>query len=206
MKAPDGRVLGKDIHLVVKGAEKICLVGQNGCGKTTLLKQIAEALQTGSGMGRSDPGRNDLGHGNIGRSDLKTIYMPQRYQDELDYRQTPVQYLAETFTREEESRNRTYLGALRFTIDEMDHEIGALSGGQKAKLFLLKMTLSKANVLVLDEPTRNFSPLSGPVIREMLKAFPGAIISVSHDRKFISEVAETVYELKEDGLQKADYR
>ncbi|MBQ4186307.1 MAG: ABC-F family ATP-binding cassette domain-containing protein [Firmicutes bacterium] len=191
LKAPDGRVLAKDIHLVVKGAEKICIVGQNGCGKTTLLKQIAEALQTGSG---------------IGRSDLKTIYMPQRYQDELDYRQTPVQYLAETFTREEESRNRTYLGALRFTIDEMDHEIGALSGGQKAKLFLLKMTLSKANVLVLDEPTRNFSPLSGPVIREMLKAFPGAIISVSHDRKFISEVAETVYELKEDGLQKADYR
>lgn len=206
LKAPDGRVLAKDIHLVVKGAEKICIVGQNGCGKTTLLKQIAEALQTGSGMGRSDLGRNDLGHGNMGRSDLKTIYMPQRYQDELDYRQTPVQYLAETFTREEESRNRTYLGALRFTIDEMDHEIGALSGGQKAKLFLLKMTLSKANVLVLDEPTRNFSPLSGPVIREMLKAFPGAIISVSHDRKFISEVAETVYELKEDGLQKADYR
>lgn len=55
----------------------------------------------------------------------------------------------------------------------MDHPIAELSGGQKAKIFLLKMSMSGANVLILDEPTRNFSPLSGPVIREMLKEFPG---------------------------------
>ncbi len=67
----------------------------------------------------------------------------------------------------------------------MDHPIAELSGGQKAKIFLLKMSMSGANVLILDEPTRNFSPLSGPVIREMLKEFPGAVISISHDRKHI---------------------
>ena len=63
------------------------------------------------------------------------------------------------------------------------------------------MSLSEANVLILDEPTRNFSPLSGPVIREVLRDYGGAIISVSHDRKYISEVCEKIYELTEDGLR-----
>lgn len=83
----------------------------------------------------------------------------------------------------------------------MEHSISELSGGQKAKIFLLKMSLSGANVLILDEPTRNFSPLSGPVIRKILREFPGAIISISHDRKFINEVCDKVYCLTEDGLK-----
>ena len=83
----------------------------------------------------------------------------------------------------------------------MDHPIAELSGGQKAKIFLLKMSMFGANVLILDEPTRNFSPLSGPVIREMLKEFPGAVISISHDRKYIDEVCDKVYCLTETGLQ-----
>ena len=87
-----------------------------------------------------------------------------------------------------------------YTADEMDHPIRELSGGQKAKVLLLKLSLSNANVLILDEPTRNFSPLSGPVIRQMLAAFPGAIISISHDRKYIIEVCEKVYRLETHGL------
>ena len=83
----------------------------------------------------------------------------------------------------------------------MDHPIAELSGGQKAKIFLLKMSMSGANVLILDEPTRNFSPLSGPVIREMLKGISGAVISISHDRKYIDEVCDKVYCLTETGLQ-----
>ena len=77
-----------------------------------------------------------------------------------------------------------------------------LSGGQKAKALLLKMSMSGANVLILDEPTRNFSPLSGPVIRKMLREFSGAVISISHDRKYIEEVCDQVYELTPDGLVK----
>ena len=95
---------------------------------------------------------------------------------------------------------RTYLGALRFTTREMEHPVRELSGGQQAKIFLLRLNLSGANVLLLDEPTRNFSPLSGPVIRRMLAGFPGAIISVSHDRKYIEEVCGTVLKLTENGL------
>ena len=92
-------------------------------------------------------------------------------------------------------------GALKYTPDEMEHPIRELSGGQKAKVLLLKMSLSEANVLILDEPTRNFSPLSGPVIRKMLREFPGAVISISHDRKYIKEVCDKVYELNRNGLK-----
>ncbi|MDE5748254.1 MAG: ATP-binding cassette domain-containing protein, partial [Acetatifactor sp.] len=113
---------------------------------------------------------------------------------------TPVEYLSQTWDKEENTRIRTYLGSMKYTIQEMDHAIRDLSGGQKAKLLLLKMSMEHRNVLILDEPTRNFSPLSGPVIRELLQNFPGAIISVSHDRKYIGEVCGRVLELSGEGL------
>jgi ATPase subunit of ABC transporter with duplicated ATPase domains len=114
---------------------------------------------------------------------------------------TPVEFLDDTGDKEIRTRIRTYLGSLKYTADEMDHPIRELSGGQKAKVLLLKMSLSDANVLILDEPTRNFSPLSGPVIRKMIASFPGAVISVSHDRKYIEEVCTKIYTLTDEGLK-----
>lgn len=181
LTSPDGsRVLAENISLRIRGSEKICVIGKNGVGKTTLLKKIAKDLME--------------------RSDIRAEYMPQNYEDQLDLSLTPVEYLNTTGDKEEMTRIRTYLGALKYTADEMDHPIRELSGGQKAKVLLLKMSLSNANVLILDEPTRNFSPLSGPVIRQMLAAFPGAIISISHDRKYIMEVCEKLYRLETHGL------
>lgn len=181
LTSPDGsRVLAEHISLRIRGSEKICVIGKNGAGKTTLLKKIAKDLME--------------------RLDIRAEYMPQNYEDQLDMSLTPVEYLNTTGDKEEMTRIRTYLGALKYTADEMDHPIRELSGGQKAKVLLLKMSLSNANVLILDEPTRNFSPLSGPVIRQMLAAFPGAIISISHDRKYIIEVCEKVYRLETHGL------
>ena len=127
--------------------------------------------------------------------------MPQNYEELLELSMSPVEYLAETGDKEEETRIRTYLGSLKYTPEEMDHAISELSGGQKAKILLLKMSFSGANVLILDEPTRNFSPLSNPVIREILSEYQGAIISISHDRKYIRQVCDIVYELTEEGLQ-----
>ena len=126
--------------------------------------------------------------------------MPQNYEDMLDLDVTPVDFLDKSGEKEERTRIRTYLGSLKYTTDEMEHPIRELSGGQKAKVLLLNLSLSGANVLILDEPTRNFSPLSGPVIRKMLREFPGAVISISHDRKYINEVCDKVYELNEKGL------
>ena len=175
------RILAEDINLKIRGSEKICIIGANGVGKTTLLRKIAEELSQ--------------------RDDIKAEYMPQNYEEILDLDMTPVDFLDKSGDKEERTRIRTYLGSLKYTADEMEHPIRELSGGQKAKVLLLSMSLSGANVLILDEPTRNFSPLSGPVIRKMLREFPGAIISISHDRKYIDEVCDKIYELDYSGLR-----
>lgn len=181
LESPDGeRILSENISLKIRGPEKVCIVGHNGIGKTTLLRKIATEL--------------------FNRTDIHVEYMPQNYEDQLDLDMTPVDYLDHTGDKQERTKIRTYLGSLKYTADEMNHPIRELSGGQKAKVLLLKMSLSGANVLVLDEPTRNFSALSGPVIRKMLREFPGAIISISHDRKYIREVCDREYLLGRDGL------
>lgn len=181
LATPDGgRILARDISLRIKGPEKICIIGRNGAGKTTLLRLLAQRL--------------------LGRSDIRAAYMPQNYEELLDPGMTPVEYLALSGDKEERTRIRTFLGSLKYTADEMEHAIAELSGGQKAKVLLLKMSLDGANVLILDEPTRNFSALSAPVIRRMLAGFPGAIISISHDRKYIGEVCHKTYRLTEEGL------
>ena len=175
------KTLARNIFLRVQGSEKICIIGKNGIGKTTLIRKIAKSM--------------------LERKDLRVEYMPQNYEELLNLDMTPVDFLDSTGDKEERTRIRTYLGSLKYTVDEMEHPIRELSGGQKAKILLLKMSMSGANVLILDEPTRNFSPLSSPVIRGMLREFPGAIISVSHDRKYIDEVCDKVYELTADGMR-----
>ena len=174
------RVLSQNIALHVSGPEKICIIGKNGIGKTTLLKQIAGEL--------------------LPRTDIKCAYMPQNYEELLDPNKTPVEFLAATGEKAEITNIRTFLGSMKYTADEMEHPAAQLSGGQKAKLLFLKIILNGANVLLLDEPTRNFSPMSNPVIRDVLKAYNGAIISISHDRKYIAEVCTKVYRMTETGL------
>ena len=92
------------------------------------------------------------------------------------------------------------MGSLKFTLEEVSMKMKNLSGGQRDKILLLSLILNKCNVLLLDEPTRNLSPLSNPVIRNMLANFEGCIISVSHDRKYIDEVCDKIYELTKNGL------
>lgn len=174
------RVLARDVRLFLTGPERVAIVGKNGCGKSTLLKRIAEALSN--------------------RTDLSVGYLPQNYDDLLDGDRTPVAFLAPNGDKERVTQARLYLGSMKYTTDEMLHPMRELSGGQRAKLLLLKLILDRNNVLLLDEPTRNFSPLSNPAVRQLLRSFGGAIIAVSHDRKFLEEVAEKIYRLDENGL------
>lgn len=176
----ENRVLARGIRLHVEGPEKLCIIGRNGCGKTTLLRRIASLL--------------------LPRRDIRAAYMPQDYEELLGGETTPVEFLAPSGKKGETTKARTFLGSMKYTADEMEHGVAELSGGQKAKLLFLKMIFGGCNVLILDEPTRNFSPLSGPVIRKALRSFGGTIISVSHDRKYIGEVCGKVYRLSEDGL------
>lgn len=177
-------LLAQDLRLYVRGPEHVGIIGRNGAGKTTFLRALAKEL--------------------LPRQDLRAAYMPQDYGETVDQTQTPVEFLAKSWEKEELTRVKTYLGSMKYTPQEQEHTIRELSGGQKAKLFFLKMILDGANVLILDEPTRNFSPLSGPVIRGILRDFPGCIISVSHDRKYLGEVCSTLYRLEPVGLVKTD--
>ena len=166
------KILSKNINLSVIGKEKLVILGKNGSGKTTLLKKILEKIKE--------------------TPNIKVGYMPQNYDEVLNNYSKVLDFLSEN-NEESITRIRSLLGMLKFTSEEMLNDISNLSGGQKARIFLLKMFLDKSNVLLLDEPTRNLSPLSNPVIRKLLKEYPGSIISVSHDRKYIEEVCDTKF-------------
>lgn len=175
------RVLAKSVRLWITGPEKIGIVGANGVGKSTLLKLVAEEL--------------------LPRTDIKAAYMPQDYGDGILGAKTPVDILAPSGHRDDITRARTLLGAMKYKSEEMEHPAAGLSGGQRAKLLFLAMVLNGSNVLLLDEPTRNFSPLSAPVIRGVLADFPGCVISVSHDRLYLEQVCDRVLELTAEGLR-----
>lgn len=177
----DDKVLARNVGLTVVGNQHICIIGNNGIGKSTLLKEIWKSLK--------------------GRKDIVVGYMPQDYRDIIDYSMTPIEFLQSAYDKQKLTLALTYMGTMKFTRDEMQHTIGELSGGQRAKIIFLNMVLQKANVLILDEPTRNFSPLSAPVIRKSLIDFNGTIISISHDRKYLDEVSDMIYVLSEDGLK-----
>ena len=135
--------------------------------------------------------------------------MPQDYSEAFDGYDNVLDYITNNSKNKDEiTKVRMYLGNMKFTSEEMISKINNLSGGSKAKLILMKLVLEKSNVLILDEPTRNVSPLSNPVIRKVLKEFKGTIISVSHDRKYIEEVINKLYVLTNNGLnliRKDDY-
>ena len=116
-----------------------------------------------------------------------------------------MELLAPSGHNDDITRARKLLGSMKYKAEEMEHPAAELSGGQRAKLLFLSMVLDGANVLVLDEPTRNFSPLSAPVIRGVLADFPGAVISVSHDRLYLEQVCPRVVELTENGLAETGY-
>ena len=181
-----GRTLAADVQLLIKGPEHLGITGANGCGKSTLLKEILIRLRT--------------------RPDLTVFYMPQSLEDLFLPGQRPLEFLVPDGDKILLQEASNLLGSMHFAREEAEREIRLLSGGQKIKLLFAKLRLSEANVLVLDEPTRHLSPLSNPVLRAGLAAYSGAIISVSHDRRYLSEVCDRVLRLTAAGLREEDPR
>lgn len=181
--AKKGRLLSRHMDLQIRGVERICIVGRNGCGKSTLLKIIRQKML---------------------ENHISLAYMPQDYFDAMDPGQTAIDFLSRSAYKSEHTAVRTFLGSLEFRPEEMFLPLVQLSGGQRAKLYLAKMVFSEAGYLLLDEPTRNLSPLSAPKLRAALSKYAGGIIAVSHDRKFIRELFDKVYRLDEEGLHLLD--
>lgn len=173
------RILSKNLELQVFGGEKVAIVGANGAGKTTFLKKILHDLRS---------------------QNVRIGYMPQNYEDEFPEDRTAVDFLAKDSSKDERTKARTVLGSMNFTVEEMFHPVRELSGGQQAKLYFINMILDRAELLLLDEPTRNLSPLSAPEIRQALRQFGGSILAVSHDRKLLVDVFDRILELTPIGL------
>ena len=180
----DQEVLASPVDLQIRGSEKILLTGRNGSGKTTLMRIIEKRL------------KEDMS--------LRVALMPQHYEDILDMSLSPVAFLNTDGSKEQMTQIRSSLIAMKFSRDELEHPIGSLSGGQKAKVLLLSLMMKQPNVLLMDEPTRNLSPLSAPVMRDVIRNFPGAVICVTHDRILINEWPGRILKLMKDGLKVND--
>lgn len=168
----EDRTLIQHGHIELYGRDKKVIVGVNGCGKTVWMKQLYETLKA--------------------REDIIVGYMPQNYMELVDAKETPTTFLLESNDAQDVSYCRELLGRMKFTSEEMLQPIHKLSEGQKAKLYLLRFIKRKCNVLLLDEPTRNLSPLSAPIIRSMLAKYDGCLLATSHDRTFIQEIADKI--------------
>ena len=182
-------VLLKDINLVLRKGEKTALLGPNGAGKTTLLKTILGELSPVTGKAK------------IGNR-VKIGYFSQSYE-----RLDPSQTLLDNFLTEygyTTEHTRSLLGGMLFHGDDVFKEIGTLSGGQKARLVLLKLVLDGANLLILDEPTNHLDIAAREAVEAALEAFDGTVLLVSHDRYFINEVASRIWEI--DNQQVNDYK
>ena len=180
------RVLVQKLQLTVRGQEKIGIIGPNGMGKSTLLAKLQQLL-------------ND-------KREISLGFMPQDYHKKLQLELSPVDYLSKTGEKEELQKIQSHLASLNFSYPEMHHQIRSLSGGQQGKLLLLDLVLCKPNFLLLDEPTRNFSPTSQPQIRKLFATYPGGLITVSHDRRFLKEVCSIIYRLTEHGLEVVNFQ
>lgn len=175
-----------NVQLDVKRGEKVAILGANGIGKTTLLKLLMGQLFP-------DSGRIKLGY------NVKTAYYDQE-QRLLREKGTVLDEIHDTYTKYTEGEIRNLLGRFLFRGDEVFKEVSKLSGGEKARLSLLKLMMSGANLLLMDEPTNHLDIVSRDMFEEALMEFPGTAIVVSHDRYFLSRVPDKILELKADGM------
>ena len=194
----------KGIEFRIEDGEFVFLVGPSGSGKSTIVKLItAEEAPTQGRLMVNGYNLNTIRPGQVPfmRRSLGVIFQDFRLIEKKTVEENLTFAMRAIGASPREIRKRIpYVLELVDLGEKAKCQPAELSGGQKAKVLLLKMSMSGANVLILDEPTRNFSALSSPVIRKMLAQFPGAIISISHDRKYIGQVCDRVYRLTPEGL------
>ena len=179
--------LGAD--LLIERGDRIAILGPNGSGKSTLLRLI-------TGTERPLDGTVRLGEHNV-----IAAYFEQNQAEALDLDTTVLATVREEVPEWKDEEVRGLLGKFLFGGDTVFKRVGTLSGGEKARLALAKMLLKSANLLILDEPTNHLDIPAKETIEEALQAYEGAVIVVSHDRYFISQVANKIVEIKDGQLR-----
>ncbi len=188
-KAYGEKTVLKDVSFKVTRGERVAIIGENGIGKSTLLKIITENLQP-------DSGEFEWGvHARLG-------YFAQDHHDLLnDPKLTPLDFVWNAVPQEPTSYVRGQLGRMLFSGDEVEKKVTTLSGGEAARVIFARIAVQKPNILILDEPTNHLDLEAIDALAECLAAFEGTLLFVSHDRWFVSQIANRIIELKPDGLQ-----
>ena len=177
----DGQVLFSDVSFEIKRGEHVAIIGDNGTGKTTLLK-ILNQVQS------ADTGSFTLG------AKVRIGYYDQEHHVLHDSK-TIFEEISDDYPTLNNTQIRNTLAAFQFTGDEVFKEIRSLSGGEKGRVSLAKLMLSEANFLILDEPTNHLDIASKEILEEALNNYSGTVLYVSHDRYFINSTASRILEL-----------
>ena len=180
------RILFKDLNLDIYRGEKVALIGANGIGKSTLFKIIMNEITPLSG---------DIKFG----TNVNVSYFHQE-QKTLNLDNTIIDEIWEDNKQLTQTSLRTMIGAFLFEGEEVFKKISTLSGGERARVAILKLILSNANLLLLDEPTNHLDIDSKEVLEEALSSYTGTIFTISHDRYFLNTVVDKVLVLDENGI------
>lgn len=176
----------ENVNMHIRKGEKVFIVGSNGCGKTTLFRIIMGTVP-------ADRGEIDFG------AKVETEYFDQM-QENLNMEKTAMDEIWDEYPKMTQTQVRTSLGAFLFKGDEVFKPINQMSGGERARVSLLKLMLGGGNFLLLDEPTNHLDTTSREALEESLKSYEGTMLIISHDRYFINKLADRILELKPEGM------
>ena len=183
----DGPKLFDHVNLEIRRGEKVFLIGPNGCGKTSLFKILLGQYQPDGGLVRLGAGV-DLGY-------------YEQSQMSLHDEKTVIDEIWDLHPRMTQTEVRSALAVFLFKGEDVFKPVGALSGGERARVLLLKLMLSKANFLLLDEPTNHLDIGSCQALEDALQGYDGTLFVVSHDRYLINKLADRLYVLGKDGAK-----
>lgn len=186
-KSFGNHVIFENVHMDIKRGERVALIGNNGTGKTTILKIINQLLP-------KDSGTITLG------AQVHIGYYDQEHQV-LHADKTIFDELQDAYPAMTNTKVRNLLAAFLFTGDDVFKQIKDLSGGERGRVSLAKLMLSNANFLILDEPTNHLDIVSKEILENALKHYTGTLLYVSHDRYFINQTATRILDLTKDGIK-----
>ena len=188
----EDKILFLDINLKISSGEKIAILGPNGCGKSTLLKIIMKKISP------------EIGEINLGKHNIITSYYEQNQAEALSLDERVIDLICNKSPEWSQKKVRTFLGGFGFQNETVFKYIKQLSGGEKARLALALMIINPSNFLLLDEPTNHLDLQSKENLELAIKNYKGSLLIISHDRYFISKVANRIVEIKDSKLYSYD--